>query len=84
MIVMIVIHRHVFSFSVAQCPKQASEFLIELSTSKKTPAFLGPNKLTHESRLLSKSKKHRRLCSESQRIDWYPSWPPSFLAGQYL
>ncbi len=43
---MIVINRHVlgqcFSCSVAQCPKRASEFLIELSTSKQTPCFLGP------------------------------------------
>ncbi len=30
------------------------------------------------------SKKYLRWCRRSRRIEWYPSWPPSFLAGQYL
>jgi hypothetical protein len=23
-------------------------------------------------------KKHQRLCRKSRRIEWFPSWPPSF------
>ncbi len=30
------------------------------------------------------SKKYLRWCRRSRRIEWHPSWPPSFLAGQYL
>ncbi len=33
---------------------------------------------------LSVQKKYQRWCRKSKRIDWYPSIPPSFLAGQYL
>ena len=32
---------------------------------------------------LSVKKKHQRWCRKSKRIDSYPFWPPSFLAGQY-
>ncbi len=43
---MIVIHSHVlgqcFSCSIEQCPQRASDLLIVLSTSKKTPSFLSP------------------------------------------
>ncbi len=28
--------------------------------------------------------KYRQLCTKSRWIDWCPSWPLSFLAGQYL
>jgi hypothetical protein len=30
------------------------------------------------------SKKYLRWYRRSRRIEWYPSTPPSFLAGQYL
>ncbi len=30
------------------------------------------------------SKKYLRWCRRSRRIEWNPSIPPSFLAGQYL
>jgi hypothetical protein len=40
--------------------------------------------LKHKISHLIVSKKHRQLCRKARPIVWYPSWPPSFVAGQYL
>ncbi len=58
---------------------------------KKESTFFGPKRwnqfffnLKQKISPLSVPKKHRRLCRKSRQIEWFPSWPPSFLAGQYL